>query len=164
MYVRGKGNEQLDGWLPSYFGGDYPADTWTAVMKPDMEGVEVEEFPPPANVDGEAPDEGHQPTLPPKPTKKPTPTDTPSNTEPADQDADHGADADPPTQAPTTEAPTAPPPTTPTDLPTPTPSCDILGCPTPTPSATATATRAAATQARPRRARVGLVEPDALVT
>ena len=29
MYVRGKGNEQLDGWLPSYFGGDYPADTWT---------------------------------------------------------------------------------------------------------------------------------------
>ena len=32
MYVRGKGNEQLQGWLPSYFGGDYPAETWTAVM------------------------------------------------------------------------------------------------------------------------------------
>ena len=74
MYVRGNGNDQLDGWLPSYFGGDYPAETWTAVMKRDMEGVDVEEFPPPANVDGEAPDDGHQPTLPPPPTPKPTPT------------------------------------------------------------------------------------------
>ena len=40
MYVRGKGNEQLDGWLPSYFGGDYPAETWTAIMKRDMDGVD----------------------------------------------------------------------------------------------------------------------------
>ena len=116
MYVRGKGNEQLDGWLPSYFGGDYPADTWTDIMKRDMEGVDVEEFPPPANVDGEAPDEGHQPTLPPKPTKKPTPTNTPSRPTPtktptetvhdpecrpgdpdadaADGDADHHAPTD----------------------------------------------------------------------
>ena len=39
MYVRGDGNEQLDGWLPSYFGADYPAETWTAVMRRDMEGV-----------------------------------------------------------------------------------------------------------------------------
>ena len=81
MYVRGKGNEQLDGWLPSYFGGDYPADTWTAVMNRDMEGVEEEDFPEPAYVDGEAPDDGHQPTLPPKPTKTPTPTETPTESE-----------------------------------------------------------------------------------
>ena len=95
MYVRGKGNEQLDGWLPSYFGGDYPADTWTAIMNRDMEGVEEADFPPPANVDGEAPDDGHQPTLPPKPTKKPTPSDTPSNTGRPTKTPTVGADADP---------------------------------------------------------------------
>ena len=39
MYVRGDGDDQLDGWLPSYFGADYPADTWTAVMRRDMEGL-----------------------------------------------------------------------------------------------------------------------------
>ena len=44
----GTGNEQLDGWLPSYFGADYPAHTWTDVMRRDMEGVPVEQFPPPA--------------------------------------------------------------------------------------------------------------------
>ena len=42
VYVRGKGVGKLDGWLPSFFGGDYPAQTWTAVMQRDMEGVEVE--------------------------------------------------------------------------------------------------------------------------
>ena len=47
MYVRGKGNEELQGWLPSYFGGAYPADTWLAVMSDLMEGLEVEEFPEP---------------------------------------------------------------------------------------------------------------------
>ena len=150
MYVRGKGNEQLDGWLPSYFGGDYPADTWTAIMKRDMEGVEVEDFPPPANVDGEAPDDGHQPTLPPQPTKKPTPSDTPSNTGRPTKTPTAVPTPTQPTQAPTTEAPPPPPPTTPTDIPTPTSSCDVLGCPTPTASATATATRAAATQGASR--------------
>ena len=33
MYVRGKGNEALNGFLPSYFGGDYPTYTWRAVME-----------------------------------------------------------------------------------------------------------------------------------
>ena len=61
-----------------------------------MEGVEVEEFPPPVYVDGEAPDDGHAPTLPPKPTK-PTPseTETESETPTADADADADSDADP---------------------------------------------------------------------
>jgi membrane peptidoglycan carboxypeptidase len=151
MYVRGKGNEQLDGWLPSYFGGDYPADTWTAVMNRDMEGVEVQEFPPPANVDGEAPDEGHQPTLPPKPTQKPTPTESPSNTGKPTKTPTTVPTPTLPTQPPTSEAPT-PPPTTPTDIPTPTSTCDILGCPTPTASATATASRVAAAQGADRAA------------
>ena len=47
MYVRGEGNGQLDGWLPSYFGGDYPAETWTAVMhRGDGGRSPIEEFPP----------------------------------------------------------------------------------------------------------------------
>ncbi len=69
MYVRGKGNEQLQGWLPSYFGGAYPAETWTAVMQRAMEGLPVEEFPEPVYVDGDAPDEGHEPYTPPPTTQ-----------------------------------------------------------------------------------------------
>ena len=60
MYVRGKGNEQLDGWLPTsddgrdgYFGGNYPAKTWNAIMSRALEGEPIEEFPEPAFVDGE---------------------------------------------------------------------------------------------------------------
>ena len=32
MYVRGKGNEALNGFLPSYFGANFPTYTWRAVM------------------------------------------------------------------------------------------------------------------------------------
>jgi membrane peptidoglycan carboxypeptidase len=145
MYVRGKGNEQLDGWLPSYFGGDYPADTWTDIMKRDMEDVDVEEFPPPANLDGEAPDDGHQPTLPPSPTRKPSPTNSPSDTgRPTKTPTTVPTPPTTPTQVPTTEVPTTAPPT---DTPTPTPTCDILTCPSATPSATATPSRTAAARA-----------------
>ncbi len=102
MYVRGDGNDQLDGWLPSYFGADYPADTWTAMMRRGMEGLEVEEFPPPAYLDGDAPEDGHAPyTPPPSPTKKPSPTKTTETRRRADpHDADRrrrrprAADAD----------------------------------------------------------------------
>ncbi len=99
VYVRGKGAEPLDGYLEPFFGGTYPAQTWTAVMKRDMEGLEIEEFPEPVYVDGEAPEAGHSPTTPPpKPTKTPkptetetpseTPTETPTETRDADRDAD----------------------------------------------------------------------------
>ena len=158
MYVRGKGTGKLDGWLPAssdgrdgYFGGNYPAKTWTAIMTRDMEGVEEEDFPPPANVDGEAPTEGHQPTLPPKPTKKPTPTKTPSASDRPTKTPTSVPTPTQPTVAPTTATPTVVP-TTPTDIPTPTPTCDILGCPTPTPTPTPPATRAAATEAATRAA------------
>jgi membrane peptidoglycan carboxypeptidase len=126
MYVRGDGNDKLDGWLPSYFGADYPADTWTQVMQRDMAGLPVEQFPPPANVDGTAPETGHSPYVPPplpthtlKPSKTPTtetstPTETPT-----------------PSDTPTTESPS----------PTGSPTCTILGgCHTPTPSNTPTST------------------------
>ena len=159
MYVRGKGNEQLDGWLPSYFGGDYPADTWTAVMNRDMEGVEEEDFPPAANVDGEAPDDGHAPTLPPKPTKTPTPTTTARRARQVGRPRRRPSCRRRPCRpvAPSTEVPTTAPPTTPTDTPTPTPSCDLLGCesPTPTPSATADGDPRGRHRRRdPRRSRV----------
>ncbi|WP_338089666.1 transglycosylase domain-containing protein [Nocardioides lijunqiniae] len=114
VYVRGKGAEPLDGWLPSFYGGDYPTATWTAVMERALEGTEVLELADPVFVDGEAPDDGHSPAPPPppKPTKKPTkkPDDKPS---------------DKPTDKPTPK-PTPTPTPTPTPVPTPTPT------PTPT--------------------------------
>ena len=110
MYVRGKGREQLEGFLPEFFGGSYPARTWTDVMGRVMEGMEVEEFPEPVYVDGDAPEEGHEPYTPPPsptrkppPTKKPTPTltegtptdePTPTETVPTDADRDGAAAAD----------------------------------------------------------------------
>ncbi|MBA2464396.1 MAG: penicillin-binding protein, partial [Nocardioidaceae bacterium] len=50
MYVRGDGNDALNGYMPSYFGAEYPTRTWTATMQRILEGVPVEDFPPPAFV------------------------------------------------------------------------------------------------------------------
>jgi membrane peptidoglycan carboxypeptidase len=94
MYVRGNGRKSLEGYLEPFYGASYPARTWTAVMRGVMEGLPEESFPPPARVDGKAPDEGHAPA---KPTKKPKPTKTATIT--------------PPTNT---------PPSTPTNTPTPT--------------------------------------------
>ena len=123
MYVRGDGDNQLDGWLPSYFGADYPARTWTDVMTRDMEGLDVVQFPPPANVDGTAPESNHEPyTPPPSPTRTPRPTKTPSKTP-------SSTPSDTPTAPPTTSAP-----------PSPTDSCQLLNCPSNTPSNSPTPT------------------------
>jgi membrane peptidoglycan carboxypeptidase len=82
MYVRGKGNGALNGFLPSYFGADYPTRTWQAVMHAILDGTDPEDFPPAAMVDGEAPDTGHAPyTPPPKPSKKPKPKPKPTPTQ-----------------------------------------------------------------------------------
>lgn len=109
MYVRGKGREQLDGWLPEYFGGSYPARTWTDVMSRLMDGLPVEEFPPPANLDGEAPSTGHDPYVPPKPKKTPKPTETAA---PPTSSAPPSSSAPPTTAPPTTAPPTTEPPIT----------------------------------------------------
>jgi membrane peptidoglycan carboxypeptidase len=133
MYVRGQGNEQLDGWLPSYFGADYPAETWTAVMRRDMEGVPVEQFPPPAYVDGTAPDSGHDPyTPPPSPTSTPSPTQAPTTRAPSPTPTKK------PTQAPTTQAPPPPPSSTAPPPPPPTTSAPptVLPSPSNSPSST----------------------------
>ena len=75
MYVRGDGDDQLDGWLPpyngaaGYFGAGYPTATWAAVMKRDILGQPVEQFPPPANVPAKQTDHAPVPTFtPPPPT------------------------------------------------------------------------------------------------
>jgi membrane peptidoglycan carboxypeptidase len=109
MYVRGDGNDQLDGWLPSYnglegyFGANYPTRTWAAVMGRILDGTEVEDFPPPANVDGEAPDDGHAPyTPPPKPTRQPSKKPTESESPTASESP---TVSESPTETPTTKVP-----------------------------------------------------------
>ncbi|GGF47128.1 hypothetical protein GCM10011519_21450 [Marmoricola endophyticus] len=84
MYARGDGNDQLDGWLPSYFGGDYPARTWTSIMGKALDGTDTEDFPEPAYVDGDAPSEGHAPvpTYTPRPTYTPEPQEKPEKKQP----------------------------------------------------------------------------------
>src|SRR3954451_11234278 len=72
MYSRGNGNEPLDGYLDTYFGGEHPARTWAAVMQRALYGDPILDFPSPAYLD--QPVEGHEPT----PTYTPTPTPTPS--------------------------------------------------------------------------------------
>lgn len=121
MYVRGDGNDQLDGWLPEFFGGAYPARTWTAIMGEIMAPYDVEDFPEPAFVDGDAPSDGHEPYTPPpapepepepapEPSEEPTPTPEPSRepeptptpepsptpTDPADPGGDPGGGILPP--------------------------------------------------------------------
>lgn len=123
VYVRGKGAEPLDGYLEPFFGGTYPAQTWTAVMADAMEGLEVEEFPPPAYVDGEAPSTGHEPAPPtPTVTDTPEPSRTPTETE--------------------EPSPTPTPSETPTETPTEEPSetCGILGCESPSETPTGSPT------------------------
>ncbi len=127
VYLRGDGDDGLDGWLPLATGGGYPARTWAALMGVATDGMEVKSFPPPVFVDGEAPSTGHEyvappappsrpqpqpkpkPSKKPEPSKKPKPTKKPEPTQPPPP---------PTTQAPP-EAPTPPPsPTPPPPAPT----------------------------------------------
>lgn len=123
MYVRGSGREQLDGWLPDYngqggyFGGNYPARTWTAIMQTLMADLPYESFPAAVWVDGDAPAEGHAPYVPPPPpppapppsaTPEPRPTRSPSkgpNAEPADPEPTKPEPTEPeqPSEEPTAE-------------------------------------------------------------
>ena len=129
MYVRGKGNEQLQGWLPEYFGGAYPAETWTAVMQRAMEGKPIEEFPEPAMLDGEAPSEGYEPTTAPPTTEAPPPTtQAPQTTRPPQTEE--------PSEEPTSQTPTEKP----SNTPGPTGCPPLDNCETTSPSPTETTT------------------------
>ncbi len=46
VYVRKDGRKSLEGYLDPFYGASYPARTWTAIMKRDLDGVAVEQFPP----------------------------------------------------------------------------------------------------------------------
>jgi membrane peptidoglycan carboxypeptidase len=143
MYVRGDGDDALNDWLPSYFGADYPTSTWAAVMTRDLAGTDEVPFPEPSNVDGEAPESGHDPyTPPPKPTKTPskTPSETPSDTP--------------------SETPSDTPSETPSE--TPTESCGLLGCESPSDTPTSSDTPSTPPNAgASQRASTGRVRPGA---
>jgi membrane peptidoglycan carboxypeptidase len=125
MYVRGDGDDQLDGWLPSYFGASYPAATWTAIMERVMEGKEVEEFPEPAFLDGDAPGEDITAyTPPPEPT---TTAPAPSSTTQQPTQQPTTKKPEPTTQSP--EPTTEPPPEEPTTTSPPEPTCVPGTCP-----------------------------------
>ena len=87
MYSRGNGNEPLDDYLPTFYGGEYPARTWAAVMSRALEGQEILEFPEPAFLEQTV--EGHEPT----PTVEPDADDVGARAdEVAEQDAAASAD------------------------------------------------------------------------
>jgi membrane peptidoglycan carboxypeptidase len=85
---RGRGNEDLEGYLNPFFGGTYPAQTFRAFMNPALEGTECGTFPPPANIRATkgqsyvaptpAPTPSESPS--PEPSRTPRPTPTPSQT------------------------------------------------------------------------------------
>jgi membrane peptidoglycan carboxypeptidase len=118
MYVRGDGNDALNGYMPSYFGADYPTRTWTETMRRSLDDAPVEDFPPPANLDARLTDHAPAPTFTPDPT--PTTTRTESST-PTSQPEPTRTQEPTPTPTPTrTQEPTPTPTPTPTRTPTPT--------------------------------------------
>ncbi len=71
MYVRGKGNEALNGYLPSSSAATTRPRTWTAVMeRPAWRAPTRRTSREPAFVDGEAPGTGHAPYTPPPPSRR----------------------------------------------------------------------------------------------
>ena len=105
MYARGKGNEALNGFLPTFYGGQYPTLTWSSIMTRLMDGVDVEDFPEPAFVDGEAPEDGHVPYTPPP---SPTFTPDPEPQTPSESPSESPSRTPSPSQTPQTPAPSQP--------------------------------------------------------
>ncbi|HEY3529289.1 MAG TPA: transglycosylase domain-containing protein [Nocardioides sp.] len=130
MYVRGDGDNALNDWLPpyngaaGYFGAGYPTATWAAVMKQDLEGLPVQEFPPPAYVTGKPPETGHAPYTPPPPPPRTTKT----------------ASSAPTSTAPTSEATTSAPPSSTATKTNGPPSCIPKLCPSSSSSTTTSPT------------------------
>jgi membrane peptidoglycan carboxypeptidase len=147
MYVRGDGDNQLDGgFLPpyngaaGYFGAGYPTATWAAVMKADLVGLPIQQFPPPANVTGNAPEPGHAPTTPPPFTPVTHHTRVPSSAPPTSSTTTSAPPTHPthpshPTSAPSSSLPTCLPGT-----------CSSSSAP---PSSPPTSSAAASASARP---------------
>ena len=133
MYNRGRGNEDLEGYLNPFFGGTFPAQTFKAFMDAALDPSDCGSFPEPGNIKAE---QGTVFTPPPprcgdderlnsartgcepKPTPTPTPTPTQQECAATERPDGNGGCEDQPL------------PTTPTETPEPEP--------TPTPTATST--------------------------
>ena len=156
MYVAGdSGNEDLEAYKrpqdPTFFGSSYPLMTWVEYMGLASEGMPVEEFDEPREIEPEEePSQSPDPSVPPStedaPSEEPTPTPSPTPPEgPAPTPTPRQTptrEPPPPTRPPTTEAPVPTP--TPTAAPEPTatrttaapePTAEPTEAPTPTPPA-----------------------------
>jgi membrane peptidoglycan carboxypeptidase len=128
MYARGDGNDPLNGYLNPFYGGEYPARTWEAMMTEAMENMRVRTFP-------EAPklEEEQESTVspPPTPTYTPDPVYTPSP-ETSEEPSPTETEEEEPTPTETseepepTEEPTEEPSEEPTEEPSEEPTCGLL--------------------------------------
>ena len=150
MYVRGNGEGALNNnWLPpyngaaGYFGAGYPTATFAAVMKQDLVGLPVQQFPPPANVTGKPPQSGHAPTLPPPP---------PPTTHHSASPPPSSSSAPPPSSS------SAPPP--PSSSPTSTATCVPPLCPTNSPSGSPTSSGPGKPSPSSRPSLMAIREPE----
>jgi membrane peptidoglycan carboxypeptidase len=80
MYVRGDGNDDLRGHLNPFYGGEYPARTWEAMMTDALAGRPVKGFPDPVELEERvestvAPPPKPEPSYTPDPVYTPTPTE-----------------------------------------------------------------------------------------
>jgi len=121
MYNRGKGNEDLEGYMqPTFFGGQTPAKTFKAFMDKAVDPTDCGTFPPAANIKADkgttyvapAPKETKKPkeskkTIKPERPRKTKPA--PAPTTPAPAPAPEPAPAPAPAPVPTTPAPVTPP-------------------------------------------------------
>ncbi len=118
MYVRGDGNQALNGYLDTYFGADYPTETWTTYMKAALQGEPVKSFPLRASLNGVGPTSAPPSTTAPAVTGATGPTAPPPATSQATKSSSPPSTSMPPTTsaAPSTSRPppttSAPPPTT----------------------------------------------------
>ncbi len=118
MYVRGDGNNPLDGYLDTFFGADYPTQTWTAYMRQALEGTPIVDFPDPAELRGESPTYVPPSTTYVAPTTTYTPPATTTTSAPLPPTTTTSAPPPPPPPPTTTTSAPPPPPTTTTSAPT----------------------------------------------
>ncbi|QIK67941.1 penicillin-binding protein [Nocardioides sp. HDW12B] len=105
MYTRGNGNQPLNGFLDTFYGGEYPARTWASVMGAALEGEEILSFPERAYLDATV--ESYEPyTPPPEPEPEPEPTETaePSREPEPEPSSEAPATTAPPSSAPPSES------------------------------------------------------------
>jgi membrane peptidoglycan carboxypeptidase len=129
MYVRGDGNDPLDGYMDTFYGGQYPARTWQSYMNGALEGTECKPMPEAAYLEETSDTDYTEPTYT-EPTEEepteepetiePPPTKEPTQEPPTKEPTQEPPTQEPPTQEPPTDEPTTPPTEEPTEEPPPT--------------------------------------------